>query len=149
MLERKIKFFKDPRILRTPTLSRKFEEKKAHYTWGLTVHVHVSIQGTCKYNARLFTDRSKIWQPEVVVKHFENVAASRSLHRDAEAHSLLHDRDLLRLDAHAPELGRHVEDALLRHDQEISVRIIECLKINVSWNEWPHAGWKWLNLVVH
>ena len=39
MLERKIKFFKDPRLLRTPTLSRNIEGKKAHYTWGLTVHV--------------------------------------------------------------------------------------------------------------
>ena len=45
VLERKIKFFKDPRILRTPTLSRKNKEKNAINvgTYGSMFDVEFSI----------------------------------------------------------------------------------------------------------
>lgn len=74
----------------------------------------------------------EVGQLEMAVEHFQDVAARRAAHGHGEAHALLNDADLIGGHVHAAELGDDVQRALLRHNEEVAVRVVEALVLHAG-----------------
>ncbi len=71
-------------------------------------------------------DRAEIGQAQRGAEVLGDVAARLAIEQlDAETDAARNHRDLLRLDIEYAELGRDAQPALLRHDQQLAVGVVE------------------------
>ena len=70
-------------------------------------------------------DRPELGQAKVRAVVLANVAACGPVELDAEFHAARHDADFAGRDVQDAELGSHGQRALLRHDQKLTVGVVE------------------------